>query len=230
MSSNAQPSILVHATEEILEEYSFGRICEPQLGRLEDHLLICPRCHAALGEIDEYKMVMKVGLAALEPERLAAAALMAPPPSAAPGPRLRSPSPLPFALPRIPVAKTLLASTLLLVAAGITLDWRMRPTAAIAPVASIRLIALRGGETDIAHAPVGRPLHLVFDRSDLPSDPTYRAEVVNSSGRQMWSGSVQIADQNLSIPVAEPLRAGTYWVRLYSLDGQLLREFGLNVA
>jgi hypothetical protein len=37
MSSDARPSVLVHATEELLEEYSFGRIREPQLGWLEEH-------------------------------------------------------------------------------------------------------------------------------------------------------------------------------------------------
>jgi hypothetical protein len=63
----------------------------------------------------------------------------------------------------------------------------------------------------------------------LAADLSCRAEVVNSSGRQVWSGNVRIADQSLSIQVDGPLRAGAYWVRLYSSAGQLLREFGLRV-
>jgi hypothetical protein len=81
----------------------------------------------------------------------------------------------------------------------------------------------------VARAPLDRPLDLVFDRTDLTADLSYRAEVVDSSGRQRWSGSVGIADQNLSIRVDKPLRAGAYWVRLYSSEGELLREFGLRV-
>jgi len=46
----------------------------------------------------------------------------------------------------------------------------------------------------------------------------------------MWSGNVRMADQNLSIRVNAPLRAGAYWVRLYSSAGELLREFGLSVG
>ena len=107
--------------------------------------------------------------------------------------------------------------------------WRMQSPAAMAPAVSVKLVALRGGE-DSARAPSGRPLDLVFDRTDLPVDLSYRAEVVNSSGRQMWTGSVRIADQNLSIRVDRPLRAGAYWVRLYSSAGALLREFGLNIG
>jgi len=121
-----------------------------------------------------------------------------------------------------------LAAACLVALAGAIVAWRMQSPMTMAPAAFVKLVALRGGE-DSAGAPSGRPLDLVFDRTDLPADSSYRAEVVNSSGRQMWSGSVRIADQNLSIRVARPLRAGAYWVRLYSSAGPLLREFGLNV-
>jgi len=88
---------------------------------------------------------------------------------------------------------------------------------------------MRGGEGSIASIPSGHPADLVFNRTDLPPDPSYQAEVVNSSGRRVWSGNVRIADQDLSIRLNQPLRAGTYWVHLNSSGGQLLREFGLNV-
>lgn len=234
MSSDARPSVLVHATEELLEEYSFGRIYEPQLGWLEEHLLICPQCQLELEDIEEYRFFMKAGLASLERERQAAAGPLDSPNDAGPPARLRSLlrtalSPY-FAWPRILATKNLLAAALLLVLAGAPVAWRMQSPVALAPVAIVKLIALRGGEGDVARAPSGRLLDLVFDRTDLPGDLSYRAEVVNSSGRQMWRGSVRIADQNLSARVDGPLRAGAYWVRLYSSAGQLLREFGLNVG
>jgi hypothetical protein len=82
----------------------------------------------------------------------------------------------------------------------------------------------------VARAASGRPLELVFGRTDLAADLSYRAELVDASGHRMWSGKVRIADQYLSIRVDETLRAGAYWVRLYSSTGQLLREFGLRVV
>jgi hypothetical protein len=233
MSTDARPSVLVHASEELLEEYSFGRICDPQLGWLEEHLLICPQCQSELDAIDEYKVFMKAGLAAFESERLAAAAPLDSPTRADsridPQSSLRKALALYFALPRRLGTTSLLAAAMLLVLAGTAVTWRMQLSETTAPVATVRLIALRGEEY-VASAPSDRPLNLVCDRTDLPADLSFRAEVVDSSGRQMWNGSVGIADQNLSIRVDRPLHAGAYWVRLYSSAGQLLREFGLNVG
>jgi len=234
MSTDARPSVLVHATEELLEEYSFGRICEPQLGWLEEHLLICPQCQSELDDIEEYKIFMKAGLASFESERLAAAGAGASP--ARPGSPIgvwysvRKALSLYFASPRCPGTKNLLFAAMLFVLAGAAVTWRMESSVALAPVATVRLIALRGGEGDVARAPSGRPLELVFGRTDLAADLSYRAEVVDASGRQIWNGNVRIADQSLSILVAGPLRAGVYWVRLCTSTGQLLREFGLRVG
>jgi hypothetical protein len=229
MSTDARPSVLVHATEEVLEEYSFGRICEPQLGWLEEHLLICPQCQSELDGIEEYKVFMKAGLASFESERLAAASSAA---SLAGLWSWRRNVTLPsFALPLMPGGRTLLTAAALLVLVGALVTWRMQSSpVAIAPVASIRLIALRGGEGDVAHGPSGRPLELVFGRTDLAADLSYRAEVVDASGRRMWNGNVRIAEQSLSIRVDRPLAAGAYWVRLYTSTGQLLREFGLRIG
>jgi hypothetical protein len=220
MSSDARPSVLVHATEELLEEYSFGRIYEPQLGRLEEHLLICPQCQSTLTGIDEYTSLMKSGLASFERER-----------QCLPIPPVHQAFSLRFAFPQGSIANLLLAAAFLLAPVGITaVAWRMQSSVATAPAATVKLIALRGGEGDVAHAPSRSPLDLVFDRTDLPPDLSYRAEVVSSSGRQVWSGNVQITEQRLSARVSNPLRAGVYWVRLYSSGGKLLREFGLNIA
>jgi len=235
MSSNARPSVLVHATEELLEEYSFGRIGEPQLGWLEEHLLICPQCQSALDDIEEYKVFMKAGLAAFESERLAGAVSLGSPARADStiglGFSLRKALGFHFAWSGISVTRSLLAAAVVLVVAGTAVTWRMRSSpVALAPVATVMLVALRGGEGDVARAPSGRPLELVFGRTDLATDPSYRAELVDASGRRMWSGNVRIADQHLSIRVDGPLRAGAYWVHLYSSAGQLLREFGLRVG
>ena len=234
MSTDARPSVFDHATEEILEEYSFGRISEPQLGRLEEHLLICTQCQSALEDIDEYKVFIKAGLASFEGKGQDVAGTLDSPNHPGPLPRLpallRKALDVQFAWPRMIAARNLLAAAVLLVLAGTTLAWWMQSSVAVAPLATVRLVALRGGEGDAVRAPFGHPLDLVFGRTDLPADLSYWAEVVNSSGRQVWSGSVRIAGQSLSIRVDGPLRAGAYWVRLYSSTGELLREFGLDVG
>ncbi len=234
MSTDARPSNLIHVTEELLEEYSFGRIHEPQLGWLEEHLFVCPQCQSELADIEEYKVFMKAGLASLESERLAAAGssgLMADLPAGLPDRRNSQPGLWSsLGLPRMPATTNWLAAALLLGVTGGTVAWRMESPVATAPVATVKLIALRGGDEDAARAPSGRPLDLVLNRTDLTADLAYRAEVVDASGNRVWIGNVRIADQSLSIQVGRPLRAGTYWVRLYTSDGQLLREFGLRVG
>lgn len=43
-----------HSPDEILEQYSLGRLAEPGLGQLEEHLLVCERCQTRLEDIDEF--------------------------------------------------------------------------------------------------------------------------------------------------------------------------------
>jgi hypothetical protein len=214
MSLDVLPSVPVHPTEELLEEYSFGRICEPALAPLEEHLLACPVCQSRLPAIDEYAAMMKAGIAAFERER-----------------RASPPHSRRFAFSGIPGIRMVFAAACMVVFVSATIAWRMQPPSTVASqAATVKLTALRGGEADGAtRAPVGRPLDLVIDRTDLPTSLAYRLEVVSSSGRQIWSGAAQIADQNISAHVPNPLRPGMYWVRLYSSGDQLRREFGLHI-
>lgn len=215
MSSDVRSPFPGHATEEILEEYTFGRVSEPDLSRLEEHLLICSKCRSELLAIDEYKAAMKAGLAALERNLPASAA-------APPFRTLR---------PRFAVPAIWLAAAVVITLAGASITWRVQSVAARRSDATVRLTALRGGEgAGAARAPSGRPLVLVIDRTALPPAVSYRVEVVNSTGREVWNGAAQIGDERLSARIGGPLRTGVYWVRLYSGGGQLLREFGLRIA
>lgn len=215
MSSDVRSPIPGHATEELLEEYAFERVNEPELSWLEEHLLICPQCRSELLAIDEYKAAMKAGLAALERDPPASAA-------AAP-PRTLRPR---FALPAI-----WMTAAVMVTLAGASIAARVHSVAATGSDATVRLTALRGGESDgTTRAPSGRPLVLVIDRTALLPALSYRVEVINSFGSEVWSGSAQIGGEALSARVTEPLRSGVYWVRLYSGGGKLLREFGLRIA
>jgi hypothetical protein len=211
MSSDVLPSVPVHLTEDLLEEYSFGRICEPALTPLEEHLLICAECQGQLLAIDEYRAVMKSGIAAFERERQGAFAA--------------SPRFVFFKLP----GRMLLATAALLIFAGV-IAWRVyRPVAEVSETTTVRLIALRGiGGDGSAHVRSGRRLELVIDRMALPSSLSYRLEIVSSSGRQVWSGITRVAGRDISTNVDAHFQSGVYWVRLYSGE-QVRREFALHI-
>jgi hypothetical protein len=206
MSLDTLPSVPVHPTEDLLEEYSFGRVLEPALAPLEEHLLDCVLCQERLLAVDEYTALMKTGIVALGREGAGHRAF----------PR--------FAVPSVPA---MFAVAVMLVLAGVTIGWQLPLSSAGA--AAVQLTALRGGGGEgVAHAPFGRPLDLTVDRTDLPPALTYRLEVVNSGGRPLWSGAAHVAQESLSARVNTRLARGAYWVRLYSGD-QLRREFGLRI-
>jgi hypothetical protein len=211
MSSDVLPSVPVHPAEDLLEEYSFGRIREPALTPLEEHLLICAQCQTQLLAIDEYRALMKSGITAFERKRQSAFV----------------PSPH-YLFPKI-FANVLVAAAVFLMVAGV-IGWRVyRPSTEVSEATIVRLIALRGGGGDgSAHARAGRRLNLVIDRLNLPSTLSYRLEIVNSSGRQVWSGITRVAGQDISANVDANFRSGVYWVRLYSGEREL-REFGLHI-
>lgn len=210
MSLDTLPSVPVHPTEDLLEEYSFGRVLEPALAPLEEHLLDCTLCQDRLLAVDEYTALMKAGIVALDREDAVSGA---------------SPS---FAIARAPAV---LAGAVILLLVGVTIGWRLQPPAAVVSASAmpVQLTALRGGDGDgVARAPFGRPLDLTMDRTDLPNASAYRLEVVSSSGQRLWSGAAKVEAQSLSARVTTRLAPGAYWVRLYAGD-QLRREFGMRV-
>ena len=102
----------VHPTEDLLDEYVFGRLQEPALSILEDHLLTCSSCQSALAALDDYIRAAKVALAEIQHERSA--------------PRAWLPS-----WPRLPGGITAIwAAGLILVLAGSAMiSWRRQPGA-----------------------------------------------------------------------------------------------------
>jgi hypothetical protein len=88
---------------------------------------------------------------------------------------------------------------------------------------AIQLEAYRG---KVSVAPAGVPLDLKIDlpKLDLKDErpaTAYRVEIVNGTGRRVWFGGTPVC-------LTEGLAPGTYWVRLSSDTGELLREFGLR--
>ena len=110
---------------------------------------------------------------------------------------------------------------LLLAAAMILASVLLIRGRAPAPFA-VSLAATRG-VAPTAHAPAGVPLALHLDVAGLPASASYRVEMVDGNGKQVWHG-------NFPGGPAKALASGIYFVRLYSPTGDLLREYGLEIA
>lgn len=211
-----------HLTTDALEEYAFSRLSEAEMQPLEEHLLVCSACQTSLGEVDEYILMMKEATAAYLP-------------MAETAPMSRG------GLGRAGFRYGGLGYTACAIAlAGIgflALSSRRAPP--LAPEASeVPLIALRGGSPLMNHARAGRPLELRVDTTSLSTTDAvataggrapaaaYRVEVVDAAGKPVWSGEIPPVPGPVPARIAGGLKAGVYWVRLYT-GNELLREFGL---
>jgi hypothetical protein len=67
------------------------------------------------------------------------------------------------------------------------------------------------------------PLDLKIDLTDVQPAAGYRIEVVAATGRRLWFGGTPAR-------LRKGLAPGTYWVRLSTDTGELLREYGLTVV
>jgi anti-sigma factor RsiW len=220
----------VHPTEDLLDEYVFGRLQEPALSTLEDHLFTCSSCQSTLAELDDYIRAMKTALAERQPENSASG------PSRPAWAHLLGGTTLFGGTTLLGGTTMIWALALLLVLAGSAmLSWRTEP----APESvAATLTAFRGGDAAaFAHAPARRPLDLVIDGTSLPAAGAYRLQIVNASGQDAWSGAAVASDRKLSAHLSKGLGPGVYWVRLYASqapgdapgEAGLLREFGLRV-
>jgi hypothetical protein len=192
-----------HVSDEAMEQYALGTLPEPQAAPLEEHLLTCPQCQDLLEQTDAF----------LAATRSAARKLMS-------------------ESPRRPIQLWLWAAALavgLVLFLSVAQPWHLLNRAGGPPVA-VLLRSVRGPEGIVGSgAPHGKPLVLVADLAELPAFGTFRLEIVDSQGSRVGSFTAAPKDGKIAVPVARPLSAGAYWVRLYSPSGDLLREFGLKV-
>ena len=95
---------------------------------------------------------------------------------------------------------------------------------ALGPPVAVHLLALRGAQAGVT-APSGSDLVLFADLTGLPEAAGYRLELVDASGGLLWSGPFAAGGAR-----APRQREGVYFVRLRNAAGELLREYGLEVA
>jgi anti-sigma factor RsiW len=200
-----------HAPEEMLEEYSRGRLPEAEAECLEEHLLVCPQCQDQLAEVDAFVDAARQAAARLqmEPQARNWRALWQ---------WLARPAPL------------AMATGVAILLAGAVVVWRTGPRNE--PVVSVYLQAVRGGEGLLnAHAPVDKRLRLRLDPAGLPALGSYRLQIVDTRGTGVFEAEARRDAGEISAQVTTRLAAGRYWVRLYEprSPGPLLREFGLAI-
>jgi hypothetical protein len=198
-----------HASDERLEQYALGSLEEPLLGEIEEHLLLCSQCQEHLKAIDAYRAAMRSAAAGLESEeesrkrfwtRVSAALTMR---------RLG----WIFALGAVAVI-------------GLSLRVWMSPPESSRPLALL-LETTRGSE--VRHAPARRPLELNLDTKALAVYLTYQVETVDEMGKVQAQFPVQASEGKVRASLANGLRPGNYFIRLYSPSHELLREYGLVV-
>jgi hypothetical protein len=200
-----------HLTEDIVEKYSFSRLPEETVAVLEEHLLICSSCQVFLQKTEEYIRLMKTATAEYDVNQPATSHIR----TAAAKPWTRS--------------SAIWGAGLVLLCVTAILPWRLQ---APLPAATVALASMRGGEDvqGITQAPAERQLDLAISVNDLSvQSNAYRLELVDAKGRLEWGGIAPVVSGRLLGHVPSRLHAGIYWVRLYSVEGELLREFSLRL-
>lgn len=181
-----------------IEEYCQGKIQEPELTELEEHLLTCESCQQRVTEGDAYVQSMRYASARTRAEE-------------------HTPRRAWAASGLIPV----LGIALVLVGLGTFLRMNLPGARPRVPVA---LEVMRGAGI-LARAPAGRLLLLNPGVDGLPALAGYRLEMVDRDGKRVFQGDF-VPGKGVEAPSQS---SGTYFVRLYTPPGMLLREYALEI-
>ena len=189
-----------HTDAEDLERYSMGDTSLEESGSIEEHLLTCEDCRNQLHKTDDYLLAMRTSSARLRRDEKSAA---------------RRQWRFPAWFPALAAAACLLV-----------VIFALRFGRPSEPVVAVSLTAVRGNEVG-SSAPAGRQLILHPDLTGLADASSYRLEIVDQTGRTMRQGTIARAQDGIRVP---GLRAGQYFVRVYRPEGELLREYGLQIS
>lgn len=192
-----------HFSEDVIERFSMRKLEEPLLSEFEDHYLVCPRCQERVREMDAYLAAAQKALSRPQPASFAQ--------------RLWSILSQPVLRPVWPVAA--IAGVLLFT--FLPVQPRARQT--------VRLTSERGAP--IAAAAPSSDLTLSLDLRGLETQPEIFAEVADTDGQPLWSGTALTSGTEATVTVSRRLGGGRYWVRIYRDQSRqdLLREYGLAI-
>lgn len=182
------------------EDYLFGRLPEPELAEVEEHLLFCASCQEKVKQEQQFILEFKE---AADPS----------------GGRRRNSKWQWLALSG--VAASLVLAIWLSVSVG------SRSGGEAEPVLVALNVTRSPVQEQPASAPRGRPIRLSLDLEQLPSHDRYAVEVAEAGGRVVFTGSAPAYGGALSVEVP-PLKSGAHWVRLQG-GGVPLREYALRI-
>ena len=201
---------LPHIAEDALELYVMGRLSEPETEVVEEHLLVCHQCQDLLEETEEFVKAIRVAARELENE-----------PEAQPQVQLRpEPKAEPWWRRLFAIPTPMIAAAACAMLAFFVLIPREKPNAVV------DLRAMRGAEA-AAVAPPNASLTMNLSLTGVESQGSLRVEVADAEGNIVRKADVDRKGEQATAHT-DGLKAGTYWVRLYSGD-ELLREYGLTV-
>ena len=206
----------LHASEDALERYVLSGLDEPEVAKMEEHLLVCSTCQARLEETESFIIAT----------RSAAGKLRAEPPSA--WDELKNQLSRLMAMPT-PVWATAAVAAMVVCVLALAPSLLTRPSAT--PAFAVVLEAARGVEgVAESRVPANSPLLLAIDLSEFPAHDSYKVEVVDATGRPELELTLAPANGRLVANTGRALGAGRHWVRLYSSSEprNLLREYGVK--
>jgi hypothetical protein len=162
MSIRTGESGISHQTDDALELYALGRLPEPQVAVVEEHLLICGACQERLDEVEAFALAMRAGIAA-EP---------------APEPRTAW-----FGWLRQPVAAWAGGFAIAVLAVGL---YASLGRSHVAPLASLQLTAMRG---EVQSAAPAKETDITLTDAPAEDAGALRVAVVDAAGGTVWSGA-----------------------------------------
>jgi hypothetical protein len=196
-----------HLEESDVEQYSMGELPEASLAPFEEHLLACASCQDRLLEMEAYVNAVRS---------------VSPNLRAAPQPAWRELFFRPWPAWAAAMALSVIALTVVNFRVAVP-----RPEG----LTAVFLQSSRGIEgLALARAPVGQPVLLNIDLTELPAFPSYRLEIVNAAGKPVWQAAAIPKEGKIAQPLSKGLAAGQYYIRLYGPGGELLREFSLRAG
>jgi hypothetical protein len=190
-----------HETDEQLELYGLGRLTEPRVAIVEQHLVVCEACQESLNDVETFALAMRQAIAGGSKSQGFQSWFEW----------------LRFRGLRQPALAWAGGFATLVFVAGLYLH----SDRTVVPFASLQLTAIRGDlQTSAAAAETDITL------ADAPDLLALRAEVVDATGEAVWSGAFENGHK---IKLVKKVTPGTYFVRLYDGAGKLLHEYGFRV-
>ena len=196
---------ILHQTDERLELYALGRLPEPLVAEVEEHLLVCAACQERVDDLEAYALAMRQAIVTVPAKSLRRLTWF-------------QRSFFQRSWLRIPVLAW--SGGLALIVFAVALYVQSAPH--LAPLASLQLTAMRG-----TVPVVGLAREIDITLADAPPGAALRVEIVDATGNTVWGGTPE--PQTHKIALTRQLAPGNYFVRLFDDGSKLLHEYGFQV-